>query len=480
MNNQTIAGYRVVRTVAESARAYTLLAQPAEPAAEGVEPIVLTVYRSGVSSASVHAECDAMTRIASEHLTAVDDIASASDGGVVVVSEWIPGITLGKLLRTRTYLTAGEAITILVPLVDTLASLHRHGVIHGNFGPECVIFRSSGSPVITGLGGAIRTQPMRAPVEISNDAEVRLDVDALLRVTAGVLAAIRADRSDPSRLSQCERALQSPGLAASANWSTELERQLFSLGAPEPVRLAENVATEDSPDSPSSEVFRRPENGASESTEPTRNPTSILGLPAWLQTELERAIRTVRSCSQILHRRLAAWVAPVRPRVWVLGALAIVAIIAATMVLLSSTSASESSSSAETRARTAVPSSSGNPTSAAPRGHPQTNVDPNLAVRELLATRERCFRDLSIECLRSVENEDSPAFVADANEISRVLDGGELDDGMLFGLDQVISSQSLGDSVMFSINSVLNDQPASILLVKGEAGWRIRSYTLPE
>ncbi len=57
---------------------------------------------------------------------------------------------------------------------------------------------------------------------------------------------------------------------------------------------------------------------------------------------------------------------------------------------------------------------------------------------------------------------------------------GELPQDVVYDAAAGIPKQQLGDSVLFEFNDGDISKPASVLLVKGEAGWRIRSYTLPE
>ncbi|MBH0129136.1 hypothetical protein [Salinibacterium sp. NK8237] len=106
--------------------------------------------------------------------------------------------------------------------------------------------------------------------------------------------------------------------------------------------------------------------------------------------------------------------------------------------------------------------------------------DPVAALTVLLSTRNACVRDLSVECLEAVSSTDSPAFAADASHIESVVGGGELAPGLLLDAAVAVEVQRLGDSVLFEFDLGDESKPASLLLVKGEAGWRIRSYTLPE
>ncbi|MGV8912313.1 MAG: hypothetical protein ACOH14_06810 [Rhodoglobus sp.] len=398
MINQTIAGYRLVRTVGESTRACVILGQPAVSTDEPSEPVILTLYRSAVSTESVQAECDAMTRVSSEHLTTVWDIASSDDGSAVIVSEWIPGISLSKLLRMRAFVTAGEAVTILAPLVETLAKLHRNGVLHGNFGQDSVVFRASGSPVIVGLSRAVRSEVERAPAVLASDAGVHADIEALVRVVSGVMSAVRTEGANNSRLSEFEQWLSTTKLATDPGWAFELEKNIFGLGAPEPVRLLEHAEPAAERDPLNSHILSSSGRGGGGLPDRARTKTSSMGLPLWIHNELESILTMVRSQLECTREALRRWLAPVRLRVWLLGALAAMGIIAAVIAAASSPSEPD-----------IVPAHTLSPTTSEPIPS-RTDVAPSVALHELLAARERCFRDLSIECLRHVESSDSPAL----------------------------------------------------------------------
>jgi hypothetical protein len=90
------------------------------------------------------------------------------------------------------------------------------------------------------------------------------------------------------------------------------------------------------------------------------------------------------------------------------------------------------------------------------------------------------LRDLSVVCLESVSPVGTPAYSSDIAIVDAILAGGELPTEALFDAASSVELQRLGDSLLFEFVDGDVSQPASILLVKGEAGWRIRSYTLPE
>ena len=117
--------------------------------------------------------------------------------------------------------------------------------------------------------------------------------------------------------------------------------------------------------------------------------------------------------------------------------------------------------------------------------------DPVEALVALLETRERCIRDLSILCLDGVDQAGSAAMAHDV-ALVRSLQSDTTEQLVDAPLDPSAAElvERLGDSALVrlgALDSGAEDsgdqpsdagetQPASLLLMKGEAGWRIRSY----
>ena len=106
----------------------------------------------------------------------------------------------------------------------------------------------------------------------------------------------------------------------------------------------------------------------------------------------------------------------------------------------------------------------------------QTAVDdPLVALRELATRRDACVRDLSVLCLDGVDEAASAAWDADRAAIMEVLAGGEAPPALAPGSATLV--ERLGDSALVDLGP--DSDPASVLLLKGEAGWRIRDYLAP-
>src|SRR5690606_5655524 len=115
------------------------------------------------------------------------------------------------------------------------------------------------------------------------------------------------------------------------------------------------------------------------------------------------------------------------------------------------------------------------PTASRPAGG-ASGDDPAAAAVALLAERDRCVRELSVLCLDGVGQPGSAALAADQQLVRDLQAGGELPEPWLASLAQVTVIERLGDSALVSLGDVADSEPASLLLMQGEAGWRIRGY----
>lgn len=98
--------------------------------------------------------------------------------------------------------------------------------------------------------------------------------------------------------------------------------------------------------------------------------------------------------------------------------------------------------------------------------------DPVAAFADLVRARNDCIRDLSILCLDAVLQTGSAAMDADTALIRSI----ERGDGSATLIEPmaVELSERMGDAALLTFES--DSEPASVLLVKTEAGWRMRSY----
>ena len=117
----------------------------------------------------------------------------------------------------------------------------------------------------------------------------------------------------------------------------------------------------------------------------------------------------------------------------------------------------------------------------APAVDPVLSDDPVAALGALLAERERCLRDLSVLCLDGVLQGGSAAMERDAAIVRSIQGGGETPPEAEIAAGELALVERLGDSALVSLGTAGPDppgqsKPASALVMRGEAGWRIRDY----
>ncbi len=109
----------------------------------------------GEAKSSVLREVRLLSRLDHEHLVKVHgvvELAGTFDGGLGVVMDYAPGGSLGQLVSSRGRLGVGETVTILTPLAQALAYLHRQGMTHSDVSPGNVLFTAQGKPLLSDMG----------------------------------------------------------------------------------------------------------------------------------------------------------------------------------------------------------------------------------------------------------------------------------------------------------------------------------------
>lgn len=71
---------------------------------------------------------------------------------VVLIQEFIAGVSLAALLTERGNLSGAEVVTLLTPVADALGAAHDAGLLHGNLTPSAVLVTPGGRPMLTELG----------------------------------------------------------------------------------------------------------------------------------------------------------------------------------------------------------------------------------------------------------------------------------------------------------------------------------------
>ncbi|GHD39606.1 hypothetical protein D9V29_08085 [Mycetocola manganoxydans] len=441
-----VAGYRLVRRISLDTGTAGWLAK--------------TIDGNETVSISLHRETDAVTRrvrahaaLRSPHVLALRDLASDGDGCIVLVcerTEW----TLAALLAARVRLAAGEAVTILAPLVSGLSALREAGFVHGHLTAATVLFSPDGRPVIGGLE-FLRER------EVETTSIVLSDVRAL----AALISLVGEAVDEPAR----------DGFLDVRSWLIEslsddeepagllgqLECRLFALAEGLPVVLgADRKAPQIDGDA--------------------RAPFSV--------TSARRAAgalpTTARILAAMLRSGIGGWAArAVRGR----ALAACVGIVVLTGSLMAGLTLVPEASPAAPAPRRSVPSSS--PplvTPPSPRASVPGNAEPALvgddvvaATAALLARRADCLGGGSTGCVPGYAEGGSALADADSH---RAAEAGV--DGLLIAEEtrkRIEQLQAYGDAVLLRVlGADEKRQPVLVLTVRTDTGWRLRDVFEPD
>jgi len=493
---ESVGGYRLVRKLGAGERAEIHLghAGSREPP-DGDRIAAIKVYRRSTDDASIDCEIEALARVSSRHLLELRDLATGPDGRPCLILPRLGSGTLARLLAVRGTVAAGEAVSILAPLVEAVRDLHRVGVAHGAVAAGSVLFDDRGAPVLARFGAVslIGEFPATAngrsltPAELDEDPAVLIDRVGLCRLISTVLDRIEGD------VSRGAVAALRDVIAESQPTDVTVERALdlvFDLAPALPIRFDEEGAEVEAAPSDA-----RPEGlstaPAAQRGEQLRHPLdsagmgSFAGLPLWAQPT-KIAGRDEHPFA-MLRTRAVTILAPVRLPVWIAGGAGLGALVVALTVIpaahsepVSSEAPSASRSApappdlATTQAPRAATSSGPDPTATAIDGE-----DPLAAARALLAARTRCFSAGPTTCFDSVDQAGSALIEADRELYRRLKKGVPLPmEATLDGFTPRLIQQ-LGDSAIIQLvdsdgGAVTTKNPAPLLLVRSEAGWRIR------
>ncbi|WP_454043584.1 hypothetical protein [Cellulosimicrobium sp. Marseille-Q8652] len=83
-----------------------------------------------------------------EHLVAVRAVVETGDGRLAVLRDHVDGLRLDELAAARGPFEAGEAVTVLVPVAQALAALHRTGRVHGALDARSVVVSPDGRAAV--------------------------------------------------------------------------------------------------------------------------------------------------------------------------------------------------------------------------------------------------------------------------------------------------------------------------------------------
>ncbi|WP_166871671.1 protein kinase [Salinibacterium sp. ZJ450] len=454
-----VGGLRVVRRLGAGERAEVYLA-----VVDSEPPMALKAYRRWVSDDDIAREIEAMTCVSNEHVVQLLDVASDRDGRPCLVLERHPKGSLSELFTSGRPWSAGEAVTVLAPLAQTLGVLHTAGVAHGALGPGRVLFSERGAPVLIGWGRAALFAAGSPPVALEQHETATRDRMRLRRIAGSVLEAVTGDTIAMNSCTALAGWLDSS--ADTAGFCDELAERLFAVADPQPIDLGRGGVAVPVTRPAFERVAVPPRiDDADSRQEPASRPgwLAALPLPEWLHDAA--AAHGATWSRQILTR-----LRTVRLRFWFAAAAVAVAFTAAMVLIPGNDSAPDAGTGHD-------PQPTGPATAGPPivgEGSAVLADDPLAAAAELLQTRARCLRDLSVLCLDAVAQPGSAALTADEATIRAVRDGQLEAAAVDVAVGDPLLVERLGNSALIDLGT--DSEPASLLVIRSEAGWRIRAY----
>ncbi len=186
----------------------------------------------------------------------------------------------------------------------------------------------------------------------------------------------------------------------------------------------------------------------------------------------------------------------VRPRIWALGASALLLLIAGVVAVPLLTGPDRGATEVRTSTpSTAAPADAGFDVDASPApdgdaspgpdADAARSPDPDIAAPALLRLRAACLHNADAACVCDVDEAGSAVDDADRSTIAS--GGSASPEGAALHVDDALGpARRLGDTALFELRpgsdtpaaraaeSAPERRPASLLIVRGEAGWRIR------
>ncbi|MFF2274153.1 hypothetical protein ACFVTX_17900 [Agromyces sp. NPDC058136] len=502
-----VSGYRLLRRIASGDRASVYLASGAH-ASDPASPrsvVALRIYEAGGDDARIAAEISAMTADATGTLPALHDVTALGDGRCVLAVERIGGPTLARLLTERA-LEPGEAVTLLAPIAVAVANLAEAGFVHTRLAPNDVLIDGVGRPRLIGLGAIRRLDEV--PSAIERTELLRAGHVALAELVAGVAAATRPHGSLDRAV-----ALITGAAAARPFVRSEalLERALFESAAaiavrglrapsapgPIPARLAVG-------DGSSGEVCGDATVGFGPGVVALTEHGGVLHDPTTAAPPRRGLLGTLASLAQFPSEAVehGAELADVDPAVSLLGrvrralvarrrAVLVAALIGGAALVLMLTLVPPADPQAAPASGDSVqaggaeleggahgsPNAPGTATSAAPSpedASATTVADPVGASTALLELRDACLAALDAGCLEQVDQPGSAIERADLALLAGAREGVAIEPGE-YVLDAITVTAEMGDAVLMAVpRTAPESEPASLLVMRSEAGWRLR------
>jgi hypothetical protein len=136
--------YRILRKLGEGAMGDVYLAEHLELGRrDAIKLLKADLAAEPDFIARFRREARAANRVRHPNIVGVHDFARLTDGSLILVMEYIEGVSLETLLQTEGALPAERTTSILIQLTDAMAHAHAAGVIHRDLKPANLLLTQS-------------------------------------------------------------------------------------------------------------------------------------------------------------------------------------------------------------------------------------------------------------------------------------------------------------------------------------------------
>lgn len=446
-------GIRVLRVLERGPRTERVLVHVEGD--EGAGPAELVRIIDSAAIDGMRRAISALDRLHVVGLGGLLDVVD--DGGVpAVLVSYQRGRFISELLVTRASWRAGEAVSALLTLAEAVDRMHDAGVAHGAIGPGRVMFTGSGSVLVDFDLAELFTPGAPEVVREGVEAVVR-DRDALRELAVEVLARVEGARAAAAQDLRAQL-----GEASSAHLTSVLKSGLAQLAAATPVGL-HDPGEEFDAGRPTPQIDR------THLSDSTIRPGHA-GARFWAGLHGD----------DLASRMLSAWEAlraafmrmPSVRRRLVVGGGAAIGVAGILLAAIPPPHEEKSGRPADVPSAQASGEFDPDPEASSAAG---SHDDPAAAVIALLLRREECFRELSVLCLDEVDQLGSAALASDRDALLDLREGREAAAPEVAAVRPRVVER-LGDSALVEVGD--ETAPASLLVMRSEAGWRIRDWVV--
>lgn len=156
---QEAGGYRLVERLGGGASGTVWRAERVglvgSPPAPPVALKIISEASSESATEQLRREAAVLAELDHPHIVRLLGVVD-HEGAPALAMGLARGGSLARLLAASGRLSPGQAVAILAPVADALASAHRRGLVHGDVKPSNVLLTSDGEPLLADFGAAGR------------------------------------------------------------------------------------------------------------------------------------------------------------------------------------------------------------------------------------------------------------------------------------------------------------------------------------